>query len=333
MSDKGYFKLYKVTNFNEIIDQFEKGEDITLPESDLCFQNENHILQFEFEEPEDDTKLDIKPGIYDLIKTNAGVRSVKTDFRDYNLLDTIDNTSKIIGQAELFFRKLHVYDDLKLPKKRGVLLASDPGMGKTSAIGKVSKELVGKDSGTVIFNWPTSQIDAGDMTIFLTKISQFTSECTRLVLIMEDIGGGEADGYSSRRDVDSDMLNLLDGVGVTFKLPTFIIATTNHPQNLVEALANRPGRFDLVVELKPPSHDERISLFEFISKRSTTDEEKKALGKKGTEKFSIAHIEETVIRSLLNDISVGQAVDELVKHFEKFENSFIETGRGVGLTR
>jgi len=331
MSDNGYFNLDKVTNFKDLVELKAKGEKVTLPESDLCFQNEDYILQFKYEEPDDDRKLNVEPGIYDLVKTQAGVKNVTTEFREQNLLESVNNTSKIIEEANNFFSKLNVYEELGLPKKRGVLLASEPGMGKTSAISKVCRELHSNDEGTVVFNWPTSQIDADDVTIFLTKISQFTDKCTKLVLIMEDIGGGESDGYSSRRGVDSALLNLLDGVGVTFKLPTFIVATTNHPQNLVGALANRPGRFDLMMKLKAPTHDEKIALFEFISKRTANDEEKKALGKKGTESFSIAHIEELIVRSLIHDKTINKVVDELVAHCREFENGFEEKGKGVGL--
>jgi ATP-dependent 26S proteasome regulatory subunit len=123
---------------------------------------------------------------------------------------------------------------------------------------------------------------------------------------------------------------LLDGVGVTFRLPTFIVATTNHPENLLESLADRPGRFDLMLALAPPTHSEKIELLGFISKRALTDEEKECVGMKGSEDFSIAHLEEIAVRSLLHDKSYKQVVTELVEHTKKYKKNF-EDKKGIGL--
>jgi SpoVK/Ycf46/Vps4 family AAA+-type ATPase len=117
-------------------------------------------------------------------------------------------------------------------------------------------------------------------------------------------------------------LNLLDGIGVTFKLPTFIIATTNHPESLLQALADRPGRFDLLIKLDPPSHEEKVRLLSFIAKRELSDEEKDCIGKKGTEDFSVAHLEEIVVRSLLHDKTYMEVIQEMIDHTKLFKRNF-----------
>jgi SpoVK/Ycf46/Vps4 family AAA+-type ATPase len=203
-------------------------------------------------------------------------------------------------------------------------------MGKTSAIEKFCGDAMAEDAGTVVVIWPTSDIEADSVCRFLTARSEYTAECTRLILIIEDIGGGERDGDHGRAAVDSGLLNLLDGVGVTFKLPTFIVATTNHPENLLESLADRPGRFDLMLQLNPPNHQEKILLLGFISKRELTDEEKECIGMKGTEDFSIAHLEEVAVRAELHDKSYKQVVEELVNHSKRYKKNF-EDRKGLGL--
>jgi SpoVK/Ycf46/Vps4 family AAA+-type ATPase len=315
---EGKFKIKKITKFSSLVE----GDVVELCESDLCFQNENHIIQMKYERPEEDKKYEIKPGIYTLAESPGGMVTVKVELKKRTLLTSIDNTKFILKEATTFFNRLHVYERLNRPKKRGVLLYSKPGMGKTSAIEKFCGDAMAEDAGTVIMIWPTSDIEADSVCRFMTARSEYVAECTRLVLIIEDIGGGERDGDAGRSGVDSGLLNLLDGVGVTFKLPTFIVATTNHPENLLESLADRPGRFDLMLELNPPTPDERVALLGFIAHRPLTSDEIEAIKMKGTEDFSIAHLEEIAVRSELHDKSYPVVIKELIEHSKRYKKAF-----------
>ena len=322
---EGKFEIKKITRFKELVE----GQVLELPESDLCFQNEECIIQMKYVRPDEDHRYIMEPGIFTLIETSSGLQTSKVELKQRNLLETIDNTHNIIREAKIFFSKLDVYKQLGRLPRRGVLLYSRPGMGKTSAIEKFCSDFVSEDPGTIVLIWPTSAVEADAVCRFLTTRSEYSAKCTRLILIIEDIGGGERDGDRGRAAVDSGLLNLLDGVGVTFKLPTFIIATTNHPENLLESLADRPGRFDLMISLKPPTHAEKVALLGFIAKRELTDEEKACVGMKGTEDFSIAHLEEIAVRSLLHDKSYKQVIEELVSHSKRFKQAFEET-KSVG---
>mgnify|MGYP003339979788 FL=1 len=326
----GKFELLKKTSFRDLVE----GEKVELPESDLAIQNEEFLLQFRYIRPEEDKKYEVKPGTYRLTETSAGIQCAKYDMVNEPLLETIDNTSRIITEARKFFNRLHVYEKRKRTKKRGVLLFSKPGMGKTQSIKKFCRDFVKEDAGTVVFVWPTSEIEADSISRFLSITSEFTKECTRLILVIEDIGGGEREGGPSRNGVDSGLLELLDGQGVSFRLPTFIIATTNHPENLLESLADRPGRFDLMLELQPPKYEERVALVEFIADRPLTDEEKAALKRKEVDNFSIAHLSEIVIRADLDDKTYPEVIEELIAHSQRFKRSFEEErNMGFGLGR
>lgn len=325
-NNEGRFLIKKITKFKDLVE----NQMLELPESDLCFQNEESIIQMKYERSEEERKYEIKPGIFTLSESSVGLVTIKMELKNRGLLETIDNTSRIITEARTFFNKLHVYERLNRPKKRGVLLYSKPGMGKTSAIEKFCGDFVKEDAGTVVLVWPTSEIEADSVCRFLTAKSEYSAECTRLVLIIEDIGGGERDGEGGRSAVDSGLLNLLDGVGITFKLPTFIIATTNHPENLLESLADRPGRFDLMLELNSPTLIEKQQLLGFISKRELSQEEKDCLATKGAENFSIAHLEEIAVRSELHDKTYKQVVDELIAHSKRFKKNF-EDKKDLGL--
>lgn len=325
--EEGKFILKQKTAFKDMAG----GAVQTLPESDLCFQDNEFVYQFKFERPEHDISYEIEPGSFVLAKTSAGIQLKKLEFKSRALLETATNTARIMKEANTFFSRLSVYEKLGRPKKRGVLLFSSPGMGKTSAIEKVCSDLMKEDKGTVVMVWPTSEIDADDIVKLLSTNSKYTAECTRLVLIIEDIGGGERESHRSQSAVDSGLLNLLDGVGVVFRLPTFIIATTNHPENLLASLADRPGRFDLMLKLQPPSHQEKIALMKFICKRELTPEEEACLGLPGAKDFSIAHLEEIAVRAELHDKTYAEVVKELIDHKELFKRDFEERDRSIGM--
>ena len=324
---QGTFKVLKITQFKDLVE----GQVVELGESDLCFQNDDTIIQLEYTKPEDERRYEIKPGIYTLVNAPGGLQTAKIELRSRELLDSITNTSRIINEARMFFNKLHIYEKRNRPKKRGVLLYSKPGLGKTSAISKFCQDFINEDPGTVIINWPTSEIEPEQVSKFLSVSSFYTKECTRMVLIIEDIGGGEREGHSGQSGVSSGLLNLLDGVDVTFRLPTFIVATTNHAENLLESLADRPGRFDLMIQLMPPNLEERKKLLSFIAARDLTKEEEEALALPGAEQLSIAHLEEIVDRSELHDKTFSQVIVELIEHKKLFANDFAEARKRMGI--
>lgn len=328
MSSK--FKVKKVTKF----DQLEEGKELEIPTSDLCLTSSNSIVQFEYIEDETgQEKYIIKPGTYTVNRSNGGLRLDTTELREDNLLTSVINTKTIRSEADIFFKKLHVYEMLKLPKKRAILLYSDPGLGKSSAIRQTIRELIKSDAGTVAIIWPTSDVRAEDFSRFLSFSVDYAEGVTNLILIMEDIGGNEEEG-GRLREVNSGLLNMLDGVNVVFKLPTFIIATTNYPANLLNALSDRPGRFDQMIELEPPLFDEQIALMEFIAKRPLTAEEKEAFKMEGARKLSIAHLNEIVVRSLLHDKTYSVIIKEMISHQERVKKSFEKKGHmGLGFSR
>lgn len=322
---QGFFTFKNKISFREI------GTDTVIPESDLCFQDEQFVYQFEFKKPDEDQPTIIPPGIFTLAETSGGSIIIEeAQLRERSLLTSIVNTQKIIDEASTFFNKLHIYEELGEPKARKILLHSAPGFGKTSTITHFCHHSIKEDPGTVVLIWPTNEVSASQISHFLSEESEYTKECTKLILVMEDIGGGEKESSGGARSVDSAMLDLLDGLKVTFFLPTFIIATTNYPQNLLSALADRPGRFDLIMPLKNLSYEEKIALVEFIGKRPLSEADKLVFKNKDTVDFSVAHLKEIVVRSRLHDRSIADVVKELVEHKKNFKKDFADPKDSLG---
>jgi SpoVK/Ycf46/Vps4 family AAA+-type ATPase len=318
------FYLKKAINLNDAA---------FIPESDLAIQNGEHLLQYEYKRNESQRSIVIKPGIYNLTKTSLGLDIVLMEFVQRELLTSIINTSKILNEANTFFNNLNIYEELKQPKKRGVLLYGSPGQGKSVSIIQAANDIKKDDPNAVVINWPTAEIDASGVFKFFTSYSQYAPECSKLILVIEDIGGGSHEGYSRRDEVSSSLLNLLDGINNVFKIPTLILATTNHIENLMASIADRPGRFDLALEIKSPGYDERVQLVEFLAKRPLTEEEKDSLNGKnnpGAEEFSIAHLQEIVIRSRLHLKSIDSVVKELIAHKKAFKVDFSKPKKRPG---
>lgn len=330
--EEGKFVARKITSISEI----KEGDAI--PESDLLVKNNETIVQFEFipAEKKEREKYIAKPGMYNLGYKGQRLALNELEFRNRRLLTSYDNTKQILSEASNFFDNL---EELKVlmddageeggDLKRAILLYSPPGYGKTSAITRTAQDLVKQDEKTIVINWPTSEIRSSDANRFMSNIDY--TDCSRLIFIIEDIGGGEKEDYhGSERSIDSSLLNLLDGVDKVFPIPTFIIATTNHPGSLLDALADRPGRFDEYIELDPPSYEQRVELVEFIAKRNISEEEKTALQK--AKDFSPAHLAEVVKRSILKKKTFVEVIKEMTEHREKASRRFAERAKsGVGL--
>ncbi len=126
---EGKFRIKKITRFKDLVEE----QVLELPESDLCFQNEESIIQMKYERPEEDRKYEIKPGIYTLIETPVGLATSKVELKKRGLLESIDNTKQIISEARIFFNKLHIYEQLGRPKKRGVMHRLSGDFASTSA--------------------------------------------------------------------------------------------------------------------------------------------------------------------------------------------------------
>lgn len=321
----GNFTLLKKTKFSEIDDTTK------LPKSDLALQEDGFLYQFKFNEADKPEKKKVTPGIWSMKPVPGGLTLVETELGKKRLLLDAVNATSIINEAKIFFSRLDVYERLGRQKKRGVLIYSAPGLGKSSTISHFCTETSKHDPGTVVMIWPTSKIDSDDVLDFLSTGSTYTKKCTKLILVLEDIGGGEHEGGRSRQ-VDAGLLNLLDGVSDVFKLPTFIIATTNHPENLLASLADRPGRFDLMLELQPPSSEERVKLLEFIANRELTPEEKTVFLDKKCDGLSIAHLDEIVVRSLLHDRTLEQTLREILDHRKNVKAAFEKARDSLGFS-
>ena len=103
------------------------------------------------------------------------------------------------------------------------------------------------------------------------------------LLIIEDIDtAGALDRRASDHPLLGEFLQSMDGIVPNHGVIT--LATTNHSNKIDPAIADRPGRFDRIIEVGLPGKDQRFHIFHHLLKkldlsRNVTLEVKEKLAK------------------------------------------------------
>jgi len=145
---------------------------------------------------------------------------------------------------------------------RNTILISQPGMAKTTIFRAISGEIHGQ--ATVI--WCTGKsINYSEHVTSLFQAARSLAPCIVFIEDM-DLFGGNRDslaGHDSR--VLNEFLACLDGAQENSGV--VVIASTNDIASMDEALVNRPGRFDVKIEIPLPDLEDRgLMLFKFLKK-------------------------------------------------------------------
>lgn len=319
----GHFTLKAKTKLSDL----PLGTEIS--ESDFATMDEQgNLIQLQYHEGEvQRDPVVAKPGIFTMVKTMAGIMLEKTEFHNNNIMREFVNTTEIVNRANNFFNRLHVYDTYKVFPKRFMLLYGPPGTGKSVSIAEICN-LFGKDPEFFILVWHTDQIEAGDVKDFIKHLD-FQGP-TKMIIIMEDIGGVESDSH--RRGSESALLSLLDNQEKAFKIPTLGIGTTNYIEQFMGNLTNRPGRFDEKLRIGFPDSKARTALLKHYDVENIVSPEAYTkIASKKCDKFTPAQLQELIIRSALNERNPLEVIDEMLKDMEKYDKGFQEKKAGIGM--
>jgi len=216
-----------------------------------------------------------------------------------------------------------------LPTRRGVLVYGPPGTGKTMLFKSLFREaegVTGIVASTETFNEPEE----------ITRVFATARGLAPSLLCFEDLDliGGERRSAPRHENVFlAALLAELDGVRANEEI--IVMASTNSPEVIDRALADRPGRFDVVLEIKPPAEPERKRLFGmFLNRldgalpREVTEKDMENLARQ-TAGYTGAHLAEAVTRAYSDciveqrGVLTGAGLQEAVASMKK-------PGKGVG---
>jgi cell division protease FtsH len=181
----------------------------------------------------------------------------------------LDDDAKAEIQANTigFLRRAHLWEKYGIPSKRGVLLAGDPGTGKTI----ICKALMAEAEGITCITTNGYSLDEDD---YLTDLYELAGDLSPCIVFIEDIdliGQNRHEFGYQRGNALLSLLAVLDGIEEKKEIVT--VATTNCLDMLDKALSQRPSRFDRVIKLSRPTAPQRHELVSRLCRKIPFDEE------------------------------------------------------------
>ena len=158
----------------------------------------------------------------------------------------------LIRDATGFISGKRWYAQRGIPWKRATLLYGPPGTGKTLVATMLASLFLDRHKPVyaMTFDRRTEFSDVHH------AFSLASSEAPAM-LIFEDLEAIQTSMVSR-----SAFLNLIDGANSSIREGVFVVATSNHPEQIDGALLGRPGRWDRGVEIALPTADARRQLLQ-----------------------------------------------------------------------
>ncbi|GIH95087.1 AAA family ATPase [Planobispora siamensis] len=166
------------------------------------------------------------------------------------VLETIER--HVVGIGELAVRLREHGQHLK----RGLLLHGPPGTGKTHTV----RYLMGRMSGCTVI------VMTGSAIRFVSQAAGLARRLQPAVIVLEDVDLVAMDRSFTQEGnpLLFALLDAMDGVGADSDVA--FVLTTNRAGVLERALADRPGRVDLAVEIPKPDAAGRAALLRLYSR-------------------------------------------------------------------
>jgi hypothetical protein len=131
-------------------------------------------------------------------------------------------------------------------RKRAYVLVSRPGTGKSTILRKIEEVM----TDTVIFNFSSEDLNSASKIEERFTIAKKIPKC---IVFIEDL---DACGMHEKNSQTGMFLNAIDEVNNDLNM--VIIVTVNDTSRVHFSVINRPGRFDKVIEIKPPQTIEEV---------------------------------------------------------------------------
>lgn len=210
--------------------------------------------------------------------------------------------------------------------KRGVLLYGPPGTGKTLTV----RHLIGAAEGTTVV------LLTGPAIRFIGEATDLARGLQPALVVLEDIDLVAMDrGQFGPQPLLFAVLDALDGLDGDADV-TFLM-TTNRVDVLERALAQRPGRVDLAVEVPRPGEEERARLFALSARglplspeavRAAAERAEGTTASFAKELFRRVVLDAAVAGREVADADLDAALDAMLSAGEELTRSLLGMGDG-----
>jgi ATP-dependent 26S proteasome regulatory subunit len=184
--------------------------------------------------------------------------------------------------------------------KRGVLLYGPPGTGKTHTVRYLLAQMT--EVTTVLLSGVSLQ--------FVGAAAELAVALQPALVVLEDV-----DLVAEHRDLESDaqplLFTLMEAMdGLAGDADVAFLLTTNRADLLEPALAQRPGRVDLAVEIPLPDRPARVALLRLYARGLPLTWDALDTAADRTEGITASFVKELLRRTTLLAIEEGRSVTD-----------------------
>jgi ATPase family associated with various cellular activities (AAA) len=214
--------------------------------------------------------------------------------------------------------------------KRGLLLYGPPGTGKTHT----TRYLIGQMAGY------TRLVLTGRALHVIGPVAELARDLQPAVIVLEDVDlVAEERGFGSGSSpVLFDLLDAMDGAAADADL--LFVLTTNRADLLEPALAARPGRVDVAIEIDLPDEtgrDRLLALYGRSLPLRLSEEQTREIVER-TEGVTASFVKELLRRAMLEALQenptdpivtaahIGRALDDLLDAGQQLTRSLLGVG-------
>lgn len=214
--------------------------------------------------------------------------------------------------------------------KRGLLLFGPPGTGKTHTTRYVVQHMPGC----------TVLMLSGQSLYLVGQLTQLARDLQPAVVVLEDVDlVAEERGYAAygpgsfgpgANPVLFTLLDAMDGAAADADI--VFLLTTNRADLLEPALAARPGRVDVAVEIARPDADARGRLLDLYGRSADivlTGAERAEVVRR-TDGVTASFVKELVRRAVLEAVEESGRVDEVLhRHVSRALDDLLDSSQAV----